>query len=626
MTERSTQASQPEEARLSTPASSGVVDTAEPTTAGAPASPAGHPASPAEAPFTPDRRFWAVYASLMVVMFLSALDQTIVGTALPTIVGDLGGAQHMAWIITAYTLAITVAMPVYGKLGDLVGRKNLFLVAIALFLVGSALCGTAGTMGQLIAWRFLQGLGGGGLMISSQAITGDLIPPRVRGTYMAPMGAMFGIASVLGPILGGWLTDSVSWHWVFWVNLPLGILAWIAVWAVLRLPKHKLTAKIDWAGLTLMNLGAVLIVLVATFGGNELEWTSPRLIVMAVVGVAAWLVLPLVEKRASEPMLPLEVMMNRTFILTTVQGMLAMGGMIGANLYLPTFLQMSYGYSATVSGLLLVPMTIGMLGAGIGSGILVTKTGRYRVYPILGPVIAAASLLWMSRFTVDTPVWEISLAVLVLGSGIGMFFQLLMTLVQNDVNPRNLGTATSGNNFFREVAVSLGASLIGVAFSNNLTDQMTEKIQALVASGDPKITAALAQFGGAASGSGSGESGVSSLTPALVAKLPGPLHDAVATAYADALAPIFLMMVPVFLLTAVVGLFYKSVPLSRESALEQVARQDAEGEVSEGGEDGSAGAGGETGAAVGAAAGAGETRDAVAAGARGDAEPEPALA
>ncbi|WP_278601817.1 MFS transporter, partial [Actinomyces naeslundii] len=230
------------------------------------------------ADFRPDRRFWAVYASLLVVMFLSAMDQTIVGTALPTIVGDLGGAAHMAWVLTAYTLAITVAMPVYGKLGDLVGRKNLFLVAIALFLIGSALCGTADTMTQLIIYRFIQGLGGGGLMISSQAITGDLIPPRVRGTYMAPMGAMFGIASILGPIIGGWLTDSVSWRWTFWINLPLGVLAFVAIAIVLRLPSHRLTSPIDWWGLAFMDAGAVAIVLMATWGGNQYAWTSPVII------------------------------------------------------------------------------------------------------------------------------------------------------------------------------------------------------------------------------------------------------------------------------------------------------------------------------------------------------------
>ena len=545
------------------------VDGAATATATKPASKASSKAS-GEA-FHPDRRFWAVYASLLVVMFLSAMDQTIVGTALPTIVGDLGGASHMAWIITAYTLAVTVAMPVYGKVGDLIGRKRLFLIAIALFLVGSALCGTATSMGQLIAWRALQGLGGGGLMISSQAITGDLIPPRERGTYMAPMGAMFGIASVLGPILGGWLTDSVNWRWVFWVNLPLGIIAWIAVWAVLKLPVHKFSSKVDWAGLSLMNLGAVLIVLGATFGGNQLEWSSPGLILMFAVGALAWLALPFVEKRVAEPMLPWEVMKGRTFILTTIQGMLAMGGMIGANLYLPTYLQMSYGYSATVSGLLLVPMTVGMLVAGIGSGIAVTRTGRYRAYPIVGPLVSAAALWWMSTFDVDTPVWHISVAVLILGSGIGLFFQLLMTLVQNDVEARNLGTATSGNNFFREVAVSLGSSLIGVAFSNNLTDRITSNIASLASSKDPSVLKALASFQGSTGGS------ESSLTPAIVNQLPGALHTAITTAYADALTPIFLMMVPIFLLAAVVGLFYKSVPLSHKTALEQLEEQQASG-------------------------------------------------
>ena len=303
------------------------------------------------AEFHPDRRFWAVYASLLIVMFLSAMDQTIVGTALPTIVGDLGGAAHMAWILTAYTLAITVAMPVYGKLGDLVGRKNLFLVAIALFLIGSALCGTADSMTQLIIYRFIQGLGGGGLMISSQAITGDLIPPRVRGTYMAPMGAMFGIASILGPIIGGWLTDSVSWRWTFWINLPLGVLAFIAIFLVLRLPSSRLTSPIDWWGLGLMNAGAIAIVLMATWGGNQYAWTSPVIIGLGVVGLVCWGLFGFVETRATDPILPWTILTSRTFIVSTLVGMLAMGGMIGVLSYLPTYLQMVYGYSATTSGL-----------------------------------------------------------------------------------------------------------------------------------------------------------------------------------------------------------------------------------------------------------------------------------
>ena len=526
------------------------------------------------ADFRPDRRFWAVYASLLVVMFLSAMDQTIVGTALPTIVGDLGGAAHMAWVLTAYTLAITVAMPVYGKLGDLVGRKNLFLVAIALFLIGSALCGTADTMTQLIIYRFIQGLGGGGLMISSQAITGDLIPPRVRGTYMAPMGAMFGIASILGPIIGGWLTDSVSWRWTFWINLPLGVLAFVAIAIVLRLPSHRLTSPIDWWGLVLMNAGAVAIVLMATWGGNQYAWTSPVIIGLGAAGLVCWGLFAYVETRAADPILPWSILTNRTFIVATVVGMLAMGGMIGVMSYLPTYLQMVYGYSATASGLLLVPITIGMLVSSILSGILVSRTDRYKIYPVLGPLVAAGASFWLSRLTTTSPVWQISAATFFMGAGIGMFFQLLVTVVQNAIEARHLGTATSGNNFFREVGVSLGASLIGAAFSSGLTSNLTDRIGELARSADPAVLGTLAQFK---------DADTSSLTPALVDQLPTVLHDAVASSYADALLPIFGWMIPLFVATSVIALLLPEVPLSQKTAMEQIAEAEdtAEVEVSE---------------------------------------------
>ena len=526
------------------------------------------------ADFRPDRRFWAVYASLLVVMFLSAMDQTIVGTALPTIVGDLGGAAHMAWILTAYTLAITVAMPVYGKLGDLVGRKNLFLVAIALFLIGSALCGTADTMTQLIIYRFIQGLGGGGLMISSQAITGDLIPPRVRGTYMAPMGAMFGIASILGPIIGGWLTDSVSWRWTFWINLPLGVLAFVAIAIVLRLPSHRLTSPIDWWGLVLMDAGAVAIVLMATWGGNQYAWTSPVIIGLGAAGLVCWGLFAYVETRAADPILPWSILTNRTFIVATVVGMLAMGGMIGVMSYLPTYLQMVYGYSATASGLLLVPITIGMLVSSILSGILVSRTDRYKIYPVLGPLVAAGASFWLSRLTTTSPVWEVSAATFFIGAGIGMFFQLLVTVVQNAIEARHLGTATSGNNFFREVGVSLGASLIGAAFSSGLTSNLTDRIGEMARSADPVVLGTLAQFK---------DADTSSLTPALVDQLPTVLHDAVASSYADALLPIFGWMIPLFFATSVIAVFLPEVPLSQKTAMEQISEAEdmAEVEVSE---------------------------------------------
>ena len=541
-------------------------------TASTPA-PAGTAHHEPGADFHPDHRFWAVYASLLVVMFLSAMDQTIVGTALPTIVGDLGGAAHMAWILTAYTLAITVAMPVYGKLGDLVGRKNLFLVAIALFLIGSALCGTADTMTQLIIYRFIQGLGGGGLMISSQAITGDLIPPRVRGTYMAPMGAMFGIASILGPIIGGWLTDSVSWRWTFWINLPLGVLAFIAVALVLRLPSSRLTSPIDWWGLILLNAGAVAIVLMATWGGNQYEWTSPVILGLGAAGLACWGLFALAETRAADPILPWSILTSRTFIVSTIVGMLAMGGMIGVLSYLPTYLQMVYGYSATTSGLLLVPITVGMLVSSILSGVLVSRTDRYKIYPVLGPLMAAGAAFWLSRLTTSSPVWQISAATFIMGSGIGLFFQLLVTVVQNALPARHLGTATSGNNFFREVGVSLGASLIGAAFSSGLTSNLTDRIGALARSADLAVLGELARFK---------DADTSSLTPALVNQLPTALHDAVAGSYADALLPIFGWMIPLFVATSVIALFLPEVPLSQKTAMEQVAEAEsaAEGELS----------------------------------------------
>ena len=532
-------------------------------------------AAPEAVKFKPDRRFWVVYLCLMMVMFLSSLDQTIVATALPTIVGDLSGVEHMAWVITAYTLAITVGMPLYGRLSNLIGRKKLYLIAIGLFLLGSALCGTAGTMVAFIFYRFIQGLGGGGLMILSQAITGDLIPPRVRAAYMAPMGAMFGVSSVLGPLLGGWLTDSISWRWVFWVNLPLGVVAWVACLFALKLPKHELKTKIDWLGLTLMDVGAVAIVLLATWGGSQYDWSSWQIIGLGVVTVVAWGWLPVVERRVEDPVLPLELFHNRTFVVATIIGMLAMGAMFGVLAYLPTYMQMTYGYSATVSGLLLIPMTIGILLASAVTGLLTSRIGRYRIFIIIGPIVAAGGMVLMSTLNENSPVWRIMGDTFVLGLGMGMFFQLLVMAVQNDVRPTLLGTATSHNDFFRQIGVCLGSSLIGVAFTTRLTNRVGDLFASLATSKDPAVLKAL----GAMS---SQNHAAASLTPGAVNQMPGSIRQGIIEAYVNSLTPLFLWMAPMVAAAGLLALLLKDVPLSHHTGLQMRAASEAQDALAQG--------------------------------------------
>ncbi|WP_122787934.1 MDR family MFS transporter [Cutibacterium modestum] len=532
-------------------------------------------AAPEAVKFKPDRRFWVVYLCLMMVMFLSSLDQTIVATALPTIVGDLSGVEHMAWVITAYTLAITVGMPLYGRLSNLIGRKKLYLIAIGLFLLGSALCGTAGTMVAFIFYRFIQGLGGGGLMILSQAITGDLILPRVRAAYMAPMGAMFGVSSVLGPLLGGWLTDSISWRWVFWVNLPLGVVAWVACLFALKLPKHELKTKIDWLGLTLMDVGAVAIVLLATWGGSQYDWSSWQIIGLGVVTVVAWGWLPVVERRVEDPVLPLELFHNRTFVVATIIGMLAMGAMFGVLAYLPTYMQMTYGYSATVSGLLLIPMTIGILLASAVTGLLTSRIGRYRIFIIIGPIVAAGGMVLMSTLNENSPVWRIMGDTFVLGLGMGMFFQLLVMAVQNDVRPTLLGTATSHNDFFRQIGVCLGSSLIGVAFTTRLTNRVGDLFASLATSKDPAVLKAL----GAMS---SQNHAAASLTPGAVNQMPGSIRQGIIEAYVNSLTPLFLWMAPMVAAAGLLALLLKDVPLSHHTGLQMRAASEAQDALAQG--------------------------------------------
>lgn len=482
-----------------------------------------------------------IFGSLLLVMLLAALDQTIVATALPTIVGDLHGLQHMAWVTTAYTLAATMVMPVYGKVGDLFGRKRLFMAAIVVFLVGSALSGLAQGIVELALFRFVQGLGGGGLMIMSQAIIADIVPIKDRAKYMAPMGAVFGLASVVGPLLGGWLTDGPGWRWVFWINLPLGILALAVLGLTVRLPRRRNERPIDYFGIALMSSAVTCLVLATSWGGSTYPWTSGTIIGLVIATCVLSTLFVVVELRAPEPLIPMRLFANRNFLTTTVVGLFIGVGMFAAIGYLPSYLQMVYGVTATQSGLLLTPLVVGMLVTSTLSASRVSRGGRYRIYPVSGSVVIALALALLSMASASTPLWGICSYVFLLGAGMGLSMQILVLIAQNAVHPREIGTATSANNFFREIGATLGVAVVGSLFSNRLADRLAE----LFAGSTTSLTTSS-----------------SSLTPALVHALPEPVRSGVITAYVDSLTPIFGWLVPLFVMGALLALLIRETPMT----------------------------------------------------------------
>ncbi|GAA0905721.1 MDR family MFS transporter [Virgisporangium aurantiacum] len=479
------------------------------------------------------RHFGLTFAALMAAMLLASLDQTIVSTALPTIVGELHGVSHMAWTITAYILAATIVMPVYGRLGDLIGRKLLFLGGIGLFLAGSAVAGAAQDMTMLIIGRAIQGMGGGGLMITSQAIIADLVPPRQRAKYMAPIGAVFGLSSVAGPLLGGWFTDGIGWRWAFWINLPVGALAFAIGVFALHLPRKAAAVAFDYLGFTLMAAAVTCTVLVADWGGTDYAWSDPLIIGMAAAGTLAWVVFFYSQSRAAEPIIPLRLFRSRIFNIATLIGLLVIGiGMFAIVGYLPTYLQMVYGVSATESGLLLVPMVVGIMVTAILSGRLMSRNGRYKIYPIAGTVLVGTAATLMSTMDTTTSLVMVCAYVFVLGTGLGLIVQTLVLAVQNDFGSADVGTATSANNFFREIGATLGTAAVGAVFSHRLTDQLEHRLasDAAMIVGD-----------------------TDSLTPAAVHSLPDTTQEAVILAYQHALTPVLRYMVPVFVLGLVLA-------------------------------------------------------------------------
>lgn len=503
------------------------------------------------------RTIWLIFGALMASMFLSSLDQTIVGTAMPTIVGELNGVEHQGWVITAYILAIAIAMPLYGKFGDLYGRRWPFLVAVGLFVVASLGGGMAQSFEALVAWRAVQGLGGGGLMILSQAIIADIIPASDRGKYMGPMGALFGISAVAGPLLGGWLTDGPGWRWTFWINVPIGIAAWFIAYFALKLPSHRSGRPTDWGGILTMALGTTGIVLLTSWeslGHDGYDWSDPTLLGV-LLGTAVLVGLfVFIENRVAEPLIPLRLFKNRTFTITTLIGLVLGMGMFSAMAMLPTFLQMSAGAGVTESGLLMLPMMAGVMLTSIVSGFAISKTGRYKMFPVAGLAITILGMIWLTRLEGGMSLWLFGAMIFVLGAGMGLIMQTIVLAVQNSVDPHELGTATSSNNFFREIGAAVGTAAFTTVFTSRLTDNLQGVFEGL-----PE--------GAAPAGGGS------SLTPQIVQQLPEPLRSGVVDAFADSLAPAFWYLVPLVVVGLVLALFLKEVKLSNQAGM--VARGEA---------------------------------------------------
>jgi EmrB/QacA subfamily drug resistance transporter len=504
------------------------------------------------------RQILIVFSGLMLGMFLAALDQTIVGTALPTIVNSLHGLNHMSWVVTAYLLTSTISTPLYGKLSDQFGRKGLFQFAIVIFLVGSVLSGVSQNMGQLIAFRGVQGLGAGGLMALAMTIIADVVSPRDRGRYMGYTGATFAVSSVAGPLLGGVFTDNLSWRWIFYINVPIGIVALVVTSSVLKLPFRRQSHRIDFVGAGLMLVGVVAALLVTVWGGTQYAWGSPIVLGLSVVAVVFIAAFVLWERKAAEPILPPSLFHIGIFRVASAVSFLLAMVMFGAIIYLPLYLQLVDGVSAMVSGLLLIPMMLGVLSASVVSGQVASRTGRYKLLPVVGSVLVIVGMYLLSRLTIDTSHLTMSLYVIVLGTGMGLIMPIMVLAIQNAVPPTQIGTATAAVTFFRSLGGAFGTALFGAVFIAGLSHW----IPVLVPGAAVKSIHVNGSF---------------SMSPTRLRTFPAPIQHGVLESFVRSLHSMFLLGVPLAVLTFVLALLLKQVKLRTSSGLERPSEDMAMG-------------------------------------------------
>ncbi|MFF4714828.1 MDR family MFS transporter [Streptomyces eurythermus] len=481
-----------------------------------------------------------VLLALMIAMMLAMLDNMIVGTAMPTIVGDLGGLEHLSWVVTGYTLATAASTPVWGKVGDMYGRKGAFLGSIVIFLIGSALSGMAQDMGQLIGFRAVQGLGAGGLMVGVMAIIGDLVPPRERGKYQGMMAGVMALAMIGGPLVGGTITDNWGWRWAFYINLPLGAIALALVTVVLQLPKKRSQAGIDYLGVVLLTVGITAIVLVTTWGGTEYAWTSARIMELTGIGVAALIGFVFWQTKAAEPVVPLHIFKSRNFTLMAVIGFITGFVMFGATLFLPLYQQAVQGASATNSGLLLLPMLGAMLLTSMVAGRITTNSGRYKMFPIVGGALMIVGLYLLSTMDTGTTRFTSGVYMAVVGAGMGCLMQITMLVAQNSVQMKDMGVASSSATLFRTLGSSFGVAIMGALFNHRVQDVMAERAGSL----GSQITAKSAQ-----------------LDADSLAKLPAAAREAYQHAVSSGTHSAFLLGAVVAVPVLIAALFVKEVPL-----------------------------------------------------------------